>query len=141
MKRQLMLAAMALLMTGGVANAFCTEESGLGSIGALSCVRLTERLLVSLEGATKEQVTEAMETEGSWFDENQTLHYMSGAGGHSSVVNFIFEGDKVVRIFADVDIDLNPANRPMNFNWGNTDPNAPFACSDLPGSRHARCNK
>jgi hypothetical protein len=140
MKRKIIGAALALLMTSGAAHAFCTEEWSV-SMGALTCVPLTERLLVSLEGTTKAQVIEAMETEGSWFDENKTLHYMSGAGNHSSMVNFIFEGDKVVRIYADVDIDLNPPNRPMNFNWGNTDPGAPFACSDLPGSHHARCNK
>jgi hypothetical protein len=137
MKRKLMLAALALMMTSGAAQALCNDGR---SMGALTCVHLTERLLVSLQGATKAQVIKAMETEGSWFDENKTLHYMSGAGSHSSVVNFIFEGDKVVRIYADVNIDLNTKSL-MEFSWGNMDPNAPFVCSDLPGSYRLRCNE
>jgi hypothetical protein len=106
-----------------------------------TCVPLTDRLLVSLEGATKAQVIKAMKANGRplGINEQNVLHFASTApdsccGGD---VNFEIENDKVVRIFGIMD-----GERMTEFIWNPAYHGpSPNPCSDLPGSRYARCNK
>jgi hypothetical protein len=102
-----------------------------------TCVPITERLLVSLEHATKAQVTKAMKADGRSVEVG--LHFVSNAENYSGDVNFTFEGDEVVLIDAMVDTKAGP---PMAFVWNPAYHGPlPSACSDLPGSRYDRCNK
>jgi hypothetical protein len=150
MKTKSMLAALALLMTSGAAQATCLEmwPPDMKTRPDITCVSLTDRLLVSLEGATKAEVIKAMKANGRPLSPGKDylanhpaynrLHFLSAADIYSGIVNFSFEGDKVVHIYGTVDFDITSS---MEFSWGNTSPDVPFACSDLPGSRYARCNK
>jgi hypothetical protein len=141
MTRKPMLAALALLISGTVyagdrwdpSNATCLETwpPDMKTRPDFTCERITERLLVSLQGATRAQVIKAMKANGRPFDcKYDQLHFTSIPDG---VVNFQFENDKVVHIYGWTDTS--------EFSWGNTIPGVPYACSDLPGSRYARCNK
>jgi hypothetical protein len=104
-----------------------------------TCVPLTDRLLVSLEGSTKTEVIKAMKANGRPVDNNKVLHFVSTADRYSGDMNFQFENDTVVLIFGVVDSE---AGTSMEFVW-NPSYHGPAAnpCSDLPGSRYARCNK
>jgi hypothetical protein len=134
MKNKSMLAALAvLLMTSDVRAATCPETLSRVIGPDFTCVSLTDRLLVSLEGATEAEVIQAMKANGRLLDDHDTvLHFVSIGPPGGGNVNFAFENDKVVRIFGVMD------NAPggVNFIWNPT-----FACSDLPGSRYDRCNK
>jgi hypothetical protein len=102
-----------------------------------TCVPITERLLVSLEHATKAQVVKAMKADGRSVEIG--LHFVSNAEDYSGDVNFQFEGDAVVLIDAMVD---TKEGQPMEFVWNPAYRGPlPSTCSDLPGSRYARCNK
>jgi hypothetical protein len=70
--------------------------------------------------------------------EPNVLHFVSTApdvccGGD---VSFAIENDKVVRIFGIMD-----GERRTEFIWNPAGPDGFYVCSDLPGSRYARCNK
>ena len=144
-KRKLLGVALALLMTSGAAQAFTQQEcekvwskenwalSHQKEPPDFTCVSITEQLLMSLHGATKAQVIKAMKANGkpSSNPKYDTLHFLSITNGD---VNFQFENDKAVIIFGVVD----DAPSGVNFIWN---PAQSLACSDLPGSRYARCNK
>jgi hypothetical protein len=144
MKRTTIAATPALLISNGTANAFTEQEcEKVWSKEAwaqakqvpqpdFTCVRITEHLLVSLQGATKAQVIKAMKANGKPFsDKYDILHFLSIPDGPA---NFTFENDKVVHIYGNVDSS-------KEFSWGNTGPDVPYACSDLSGSRYPRCDK
>ncbi len=107
-----------------------------------TCVSLTDRLLVSLEGATKAEVIKAMRANGRPLgqDEKDVLHFVSVADRYSGDMNFEIKDDRVVRIFGIVDSGENGSI--LSFIW-NPSYHGPAAnpCSDLPGSRYARCNR
>jgi hypothetical protein len=70
-----------------------------------TCVRITEHLLVSLQGATKAQVIKAMKANGKPFsDKYDILHFLSIPDGPA---NFTFENDKVVHICGNVILQRN----------------------------------
>jgi hypothetical protein len=144
MKRKLIGAAIALLMSSGAANAFSEKEcekvwskenwalAKQVQPPDFTCVTITEQLLLSLHNATKEQVIKTMKANGRpTSKEYDVLHFLSVTNGD---VNFQFENDKAVIIFGVVD----DAPSGVNFIWNQAQS---FACSDLPGSHYARCNK
>jgi hypothetical protein len=142
-KRTTIAAALALMMTSGAANAFTEQEcekvwskenwalAKQVPQPDFTCVPITEELWVSLQGATKAQVIKAMKANGRLWEQDKVLHFLSIPNG---AINFGIENDKVVRIFGVVD-DM-PLG--VNFIWNQAES---FACSDLPGSHYARCNK
>ena len=79
MKNKSMLAALAvLLMTSDVRAATCPETLSRVIGPDFTCVSLTDRLLVSLEGATEAEVIQAMKANGRLLDDHDTvLHFMS----------------------------------------------------------------
>jgi hypothetical protein len=101
-----------------------------------TCVPLTDRLLVSLQGATKAEVMKAMKANGRPVDHDKVLHFVSTADRYSGDMNFKMEDDKVVLIFGRVDLDNS--GHTGDFIWN---PAYPHQCSDLPGSNYARCEK
>jgi hypothetical protein len=79
-----------------------------------------------------------MKADGRPLGENG-LHFVSNAEGCSGAVNFTFEDGRVETIGAMLD---PKAGQPMEFAWSPNHGGAPAnPCSDLPGSRYARCNK
>jgi hypothetical protein len=101
-----------------------------------TCVPLTDRLLVSLQGATKEQVTKAMKANGRLVDDT-VLHFVSVADHFSGDMNFKIEGDRVILIFGMVD---GEKGKNMSFTW-NPAYQGGYACSDLPGSHYKGCDR
>jgi hypothetical protein len=137
----------ALLVPIAIASAFLCSGARASCLEAwppdmkvgpeFTCVPITERLLVSLEHATKAQVIRAMKADGRPIEID--LHFASNAEGYSGDVNFEFENETVVLIFAMVDTESGP---PLEFTWNsNYTGDLPNPCSDLPESRYARCNK
>jgi hypothetical protein len=149
MKRKLLGAALALMMTGS-AHAFtqaeCEKRWPEESHDDFTCVHLTEQFWVGLQGATKEQVVKMMKTEGqpgfragidnrigrseiapSGDPRFDTLHFLSIPDGG---ISFTFENDRATIIFGWTDDG--------QFIWNQANQ---FACSDLPGGHYARCNK
>lgn len=163
MKTTLMTAALALLMTSGAAHAQeftqqecekvwskenwaleykkCKEADPQSSCRLFveppnyTCVRLTEPFLVGLQGASKAQVIEAMRADGL-PEGHDGLRFLSIPDGG---VIFTFKNDRVIIIVAGVNAGQfiwNPSYLPLAFpQSGET------TCSDLPGSRYARCDK
>jgi hypothetical protein len=131
-RRTIVAAAVALLMTSSTAWAICLEvfpPDTLKMRPEITCVSLTEQLLVSLKGSTKAQVIEAMNANGRMVDTQ--LRFVTVYTGD---VDFTFENDKVVLIYA---WGLDDAGG-GDFIWNES---TGYTCSDLPGSRYARCNK
>jgi hypothetical protein len=137
------IAIASAFLCAGAARATCLEAwpPDMKTRPDFTCVPLTDRLLVSLEGATKAEVIKAMKANGRplGINEQNVLHFVSTApdsccGGD---VNFEIENDKVVRIFGSMD-----GARMTEFIWNPAYHGAaPNPCSDLPGSHYARCNK
>jgi hypothetical protein len=150
------LALQVAMMTTGVADAFTQQECEKAwskedwaqayakspAVGPpqpdFTCVRITEPFWVSLQGATRAQVIKAMKTDGKPFSDKE-LHFLSIPDGP---VNFRFENDKAININGVTDDGqflwnlTAPPDTPSRWRIGNQ-----FACSDLPGSNYARCNK
>jgi hypothetical protein len=107
-----------------------------------TCVPLTDGLLVSLQGATKADVTKAMRAIGRPLGkgEEDVLHFNSVADRYSGYMNFDIKDDRVMRIFGIVDSGENGPTLSFIWNPAYHGP-LPNACSDLPGSHYARCNK
>jgi hypothetical protein len=128
---------------GANARAHCLETwpPDMNARPDFTCVSLTDGLLVSLEGATKADVTKAMKAIGRPFvGEEAVLHFVSVADRYSGDMNFAFEGDHVVRIFGIV--DSGGSGKTMSFIWNPAyHGSLPSACSDLPGSHYPRCEK
>jgi hypothetical protein len=105
-------------------------------------VPLTDRLLVSLEGATKTDVAKAMKAIGRPLGkgEEDVLHFVSVADRYSGDMNFEIKDDRVVRIFGIVDSGENGPTLSFTWNPAYNGP-LPSACSDLPGSHYAKCDK
>jgi hypothetical protein len=98
----------------------------------ITCTRLTEKLFVSLEGASLVQVVEAMNAPGL-PDDGGVLRYVSNYAmrqrGGVGVVSFRFGRDrKVMGIFAIV--DRLHGQRGRKFIWNVNE----AGCSDFPGS-------
>ncbi len=138
------LAIASVFLFAGAARANCLEAwpPDMKTRPDFTCVPLTDRLLVSLEGATKAEVIKAMKANGRplGINEQNVLHFVSTADRYGGDMNFQFENDKVVRIFGVVDSEAGAST--MEFVW-NPSYHGPAAnpCSDLPGSRYARCNR
>jgi hypothetical protein len=77
-----------------------------------------------------------MKANGRPVDNSKVLHFVSTADRYSGDMNFEIEGDKVVRIFGVVDSEASTSS--LKFVWN---PAHPYTCSDLPGSRYAKCEK
>jgi hypothetical protein len=136
--RFIVMALSLALLASGQAYASCEEAWPADTMKArpdVTCVSLTERLLVSLEGATRGEVTKAMMANGKPA-QNET-HFNSVADQSSGVLNLTFEGDRVVLVSALVDTS-EQGKAGMWFIW-NRKYNAHVPCSDLPGSRYAPC--
>ena len=141
MRRTIIGVALALMMSSEAASALTTcpeqfSDKAWDATGRTSkpayytCVPLTERLLVSLEGATKAEVIRAMEANGGPLgNEQDTLHFFSVVDSSGGWINFRFENDRVVIIFGQMDDG--------QFIWNQA---KRFTCSDLGGS-YGRCNK
>jgi hypothetical protein len=138
--RLILMAVSLALLASSPASASCLEKlAGLKDLHDATCEPLADRLLVSLEGATRAEVSKSMKVIGSQtigpivnissFDEN----YPGG-------VDLTFEGDRVVRIFGSVYSNDNV--KTMWFIWNpEYHGRNPNPCSDLPGSHYARCGK
>jgi len=99
----------------------------------LSCTPLTQALLTSLEGASREQVVAAMGAPGS-PDAGHVLRFESNYAfrrrGYSGAVEFTFTPDGHVE-FIDAAVDAPHHHRfGMKFIWNASVP----GCSDFPGS-------
>jgi hypothetical protein len=104
-----------------------------------TCVPFTDRLLVSLQGATKAQLVKAMKANGRMLsrDEPNVLHFV-GVADRGGDMNFEISHDRVIRIFGFADIGNGDTGE---FVWNPAyHGSAPQPCSDLPGSQYARCN-
>lgn len=104
----------------------------------ISCTALTERLLLSLRGASRADVVRAMNAPGRII-ENEGLHFVSnydrGLRGLGGDVSFSFNNGFLSVISAQVD---GPPGAPssVEFIW-----NAKLSgCSDFPGSK-SPCNR
>jgi hypothetical protein len=138
--RFILMAVSLALFASSPASAGCLEKlSGLKDLHDATCEPLTDRLLVGLEDATRADVSKAIKVIG-----RQTIgpnvHIYGSADTYSGGVDLTFEGDRVVLIFAGVD---DPENfKTMWFKWNPAYHGpSPNPCSDLPGSRYARCGK
>jgi hypothetical protein len=105
----------------------------------ITCAKLTERLLISLEGATLAQVVEAMNAPGS-PDDGGVLHFISNYAlrehGGVGVVDFRFGAERKVEAINAV-IDAQRGQRATRFVWNVAEP----GCSDFPGSIQRCDNK
>jgi hypothetical protein len=138
------IAITSALLFAGTAHATCLETwpPDMKERPAFTCVPLTDRLLVGLEGASKVEVIKAMKALGRPFGgEESVLQFVSVADRYSGYMNFEIKDDRVVRIFGIVDSGDSDSTL-MRFIW-NPSYHGPGAnpCSDLPGSRYARCDK
>jgi hypothetical protein len=113
----------------------------------VTCVPLTEQLLVSLQNASVARVREALKTEGSTRTEGgkTILYFVSHADQFGGDMNFEFNHDRTDRIFGYVN---NPGGHAMEFTWNpahrGADGNGGVwtgTCSDLPNSRYPKCHK
>jgi hypothetical protein len=127
---------------------------GDNSRNDISCVQLTETLLLSLRGKTKEQVERAMDAPGVERQAN-SLHFLSnynrGDDSGSGDLNVTFEDGRATIINAMVDAGGNVGE--MQFIWNAYAPpplleefnpssksfTRPAFCSDLSG-KPMRCN-
>jgi hypothetical protein len=105
----------------------------------LSCARLTPKLLMSLEGATKAQVVKAMGAPGS-PDSDGILRFESNYAfrrrGYSGAVTFTFRRDGAVDVI-NAAVDAPHQKAGMKFVWNAEVP----GCSDFPGSIQRCDNK
>jgi hypothetical protein len=98
------LAAVSLVNSRALAN--CEDVWGTYSKERPdTCTPLTNETLVSLEGATREQVISVMKATGRPLAKGEDVLHFVGASDHDSGdVNFAFDGgDVVVRIFGFLD--------------------------------------
>lgn len=100
----------------------------------ISCVRLTERLLLSLRGASRAEVEKTMNAPGVMRSEG-TLHYLSMATTYDGFVNVTFKNGRAVIVEGLVSLPTDP-NGHIDFLWNGE---RAFLCSDFPGSRN-QCN-
>jgi hypothetical protein len=131
--------AVLLLALASPAYATCSEAwpPDMKTRPDFTCVPLTDRLLVSLEGATRADVTKAMKANGRPVDHDTVLHFVSVADRLSGDMNFKIDGDHVVLIFGIVD---GENGKSLSFTW-NPSYKGGYACSDLPGTRYSGCDK
>jgi hypothetical protein len=99
----LVLGALLMLPISAYAdNSACWGDNSRGDI---SCVRITERLLLSFRGQTEPFISKTMNAPGRTTDNG--LHYMSnydqGEKGGTGDVNVTFEDGKATSVFASVD--------------------------------------
>jgi hypothetical protein len=138
--RFILLAVSLALLASGQASAGCLEQfpPDMKERPDFTCVPLTDGLLVSLQGATKAEVTKAMKAIGRPL--GTIVHFVSFADSYPGGVHLTFEGDRVVLISAMLDSGDN--RKSLWFIW-NPAYHGPtnMPCSDLPGSHYARCSK
>jgi hypothetical protein len=93
------LMVLCLMALATQARANCREARGpaMQTGPDVTCVPLTERLLVGLEGATKAEVTKAMKAIGRPVEIG--LHFMSVADSNSGDLRVMFDGDRDYRQF------------------------------------------
>ena len=108
----------------------------------ISCRALTEKFLLSMEGATREEVIEAMGVKGRDAYEGKALHFISnysmGEAWGSGVVNFTFDEDgKASIIEADIDAPASSGLPHVDFLWNR---DLQYICSGLPGSSLKPCD-
>jgi len=132
-------------MTSGAANAterdlscFSVNDNNRQyATPADTCRELTEEFLLSLRGATRAAVTEAMGAEGAKTGSNARYlsNYGQGDGG-SGVINFRFnEQGRADQIFGVIDKSMTETG--FDFIWNAEHPNG---CSDMPGTRLRHCS-
>jgi hypothetical protein len=104
----------------------------------ISCRALTENFLLSMRGATKDQVQKAMGVLGRPIDDG--LHFISnnseGSRFGSGDVNFMFNSDGQVAVIYGL-LDLPNETGTAEFIWNRE--KLPSGCSDLPHSKMNRC--
>jgi hypothetical protein len=123
----------------GKGNSECWGDESRQDI---SCRALTDRFLLSMRGATRREVVEAMKVVGREV-EGAGLHFVSnysrgqlwGSGG----VNFVFnQAGRVSIIFASIDAPASSNGKHAEFIWNAE--RDPAGCSDLPGTKMKHCN-
>lgn len=127
----LLCIACAASLPGHANNAACMGmDEDNPSRPDISCIRLTERLLLSLRGASRAEVEKTMNAPGVMRVEG-TLHYLSMATTYDGFVNVTFKNGRAVVVQGLV----NPTDtsKHLEFLWNGE--NA-FLCSDFPGSRN-----
>jgi hypothetical protein len=138
--RFILMAVSLALLASSPASASCLEQfpSDMKERPDFTCVPLTDRLFVSLEGATMAEVAKAMKAIGRPL--GPIVHFVSFADNYPGGVNLTIEGDRVVLISATVDSPED--GKTMWFIW-NPAYHGPTSmpCSDLPDSHYARCGK
>lgn len=132
----LIVASLFIAHTALADNAACSGDNGRQDV---SCRALTEGFLLSMRGATQDQVQEAMGVRGRPIERG--LHFISnyaeGSRLGSGDVNFTFDIDGRVSVVWAI-LDLPNDERHPEFIWNKID--FQHGCSDLPHSRMARCN-
>jgi hypothetical protein len=118
-------------------NAQCWGDDSRQDI---SCRALTENFLLSMRGATRDEIIKAMGVTGREVELG--LHFISnyskGEREGSGIVNFSFDGTGHVSVIT-ADVDHAGSKGPsMEFIWNASTSPLPF-CSDFPGSR-SRCD-
>ena len=108
MRRIIIFAVVALALATTKAAATCQEvwEPPIADRPEISCAKFTVGLLLSLRGATREQVVEAMNATGlPWKEKsNLMLHFVSPQEQLGGDMNFVFgDGSRVTRIFGVID--------------------------------------
>ena len=153
MKRKHLYLAAALALISGKADAKC--QSPVADAPYITCASFTEKLLNSLQHATKDEVIKAMKAPGAERKDGDetSLHYASPQEYLGGEMNFVLGPDgRVVRIFgfAQSNEGEDKFGPTMHFIW-NPDPTQigkPFGngawtggCSDIPGHVWPACNK
>jgi hypothetical protein len=131
------LMAVSLLLFASPAHATCSEPWPK-DLPDFTCIPLTDKLLVILQGATKAEVTKAMRAIGRPL--GTIVHFVSRDDNYPGGVDLTFEGDRVVLISGRV--DPPESEKRLWFIW-NPAYHGPTStpCSDLPSSHYGRCNK
>jgi hypothetical protein len=128
----LLCVACAVPLPGHANNAACMGMDN-PSRPDISCTRLTERLLLSLRGASRAEVEKTMNAPGVMRVEG-TLHYIGWATTYSGFLNVTFKNGRAIVVEGLV----QPTNtsKDLNFLWNGEHA---VLCSDFPGSRN-QCN-
>jgi hypothetical protein len=96
----------------------------------ISCTRLTERMLLSLRGASRTEVEKSMNAPGIARADGR-LHYLSNAPTYSGDVDVTFKNGRATIVHGLV--QPTDTSKNLEFLWNGEDT---FLCSDFPGSRN-----
>jgi hypothetical protein len=131
----LLCIACAVSLPGHANNAACWGmDKDDPSRPDISCTKLTERLLLSLRGASRAEVEKTMNAPGITRGDGR-LHYLSNATTYSGDVDVTFKNGRAIIVYGVV--QPTDTSKNLEFIWNGEDTSL---CSDVPGSRN-RCDR